>query len=333
MADGREGELLVMSFLHGNVGFPIGITIFGAGTRMNGTMKKYFLIGALMALGVFQLNAQQTYVLPTAKDVKQVDEHVSYRGDLKDITGEVQPSVEVYLPSAEKANGCAVVLCPGGGMRALSWTTDVEQMARFLNERGIAAIGLKYRLNNTGFPKGVKMGPMVDVTAIDHFPDADANPLHYEAGDSVFLCAAQDAMEAVKLVRRHAEDWHIDVDKVGYMGFSAGGGVALAATMLCREEAAKPSFICTNYGPSLMPVSVPEQAPPLLILSRVDHPNVAAGLVGLFLEWKKAGANAELHLFGDGRGPYALMPETGDTTTENWGKLFLQWLSAKGFAR
>lgn len=296
-------------------------------------MKRISLMVAFAALVFFHLHAQQTLVLPTASEVKQVNEHISYRGELKDIIGEVQPLVEVYLPDADKANGCAVVLCPGGGLRALSWTTDVEQVARLLNEHGIAAIGLKYRLNNTAFPKGMKMGPMVDVTAIGHFPHADANPLHYEAGDSVFFCAAQDAMAAIRLVRQHATDWHIETDKVGYMGFSAGGGVALAATMLCEDETARPSFICTNYGPSLMSVCVPEQAPPLLILSRVDHPNVAAGLLDLFMEWKKAGANAELHLYGDGRGPYTLMPHTGETTTENWFTHFMQWLSAKHFIR
>ena len=58
-----------------------------------------------------------------------------------------------------------------------------------------------------------------------------------------------------------------------------------------------------------MPVTVPQDAPPLLILTRADHPNVAAGLVALFMEWKKAGANAELHMYGDGKGPYELMPQ------------------------
>jgi dienelactone hydrolase len=134
-------------------------------------------------------------------------------------------------------------------------------------------------------------------------------------------------------VRQKAEEWNIDTKKVGYMGFSAGGGVALAATMMAKDEDAKPSFLCTNYGPSLMPVTVPEQAPPLLIMSRAEHPNVAAGVLGLFLEWKKAGGNAEIHLFGDGRGPYALMPSSGQTTTEQWNTLFMQWLSAKGFLK
>lgn len=294
-------------------------------------MKKRTLLTVLIAVGTFPLVAQEKIELSTASEVSVVKENISYRGELKDITGEVQPSVEVYLPPAEKANGCAVVLCPGGGLRALSWTTDVEQMAEVLNAKGIAAIGLKYRLNNSRPPQGMKFGPMVDVTAIDHFPKADANPAHFPAGDSILQCAARDAVAAIKLVRQNADKWNIDPQKVGYMGFSAGGGVALAATMLANDSESVPSYICTNYGPSLMPVTVPEQAPPLLILSRVDHPNVAAGVLGLFLEWKKAGAKAEIHLFGDGRGPYALMPTTGETTTEQWYAIFIQWLSANGF--
>ena len=78
---------------------------------------------------------------------------------------------------------------------------------------------------------------------------------------------------------------------------------------------------------------LPKDAPPLLIMTRADHPNVAAGLVALFMEWKKAGANAELHMYGDGKGPYELMSQTGETTTETWSIQLIQWLRAKGFIR
>ena len=61
--------------------------------------------------------------------------------------------------------------------------------------------------------------------------------------------------------------------------------------------------------------------------------NVAAGLVALFMEWKKAGANAELHMYGDGKGPYELMPQTGETTTETWSTQMIHWLKAKGFVK
>lgn len=121
--------------------------------------------------------------------------------------------------------------------------------------------------------------------------------------------------------------------KVGYLGFSAGGGVAIAATVQATEAVEKPNFLCTNFGPALAEVNVPNPTPPLLIMSRAEHPNVAAGLLALFLEWKKAGGNAEIHLYGDGSGPYQLMPQTGNTTTEAWSQQFVLWLQAKGFAR
>lgn len=257
--------------------------------------------------------AQQTYDLPASK------------------SDTYKPSIQVFLPAADKANGCAVILCPGGGMRALSWDSDVEQMATFLNERGIAAIGLKYHLNNLPFPQGMKMEPMVDVTHLERFPQADANPLHYPAGDSILQLAADDAKAAIRLARKNAQAWHLDTQKIGYLGFSAGGGVAIAATIQASEPAERPNFLCTNFGPSLMPVQVPNPAPPLLIMTRADHQNVAAGLVNLFLEWKKAGCNAEIHLYGDGTGPYTLMPQTGRTTTEAWSQHFILWLQAKGF--
>lgn len=275
--------------------------------------------------------AQQLFYLPTSAPVAEDTERVVGEGNDKNIVGVVRPAVEVYLPAEEKRNGCAVILCPGGALRALSWGNDVERMAAFLNERGIAVIGLKYHLNSLPMPKGMKMPPTVDVTRIDYFPQADANPLHFPEGDSIMLLAVEDARTAMRFVRAHAEKWGIDANKVGFLGFSAGGGVAIAATILAENEKERPDFLCTNYGPSLMPVSVPSPAPPLLVMTRADHPNVAAGSLALFLEWKKAGGNAELHVYGDGRGPYVLMEETGETTTESWSRQFVLWLQAKGF--
>ena len=280
---------------------------------------RYWLLG-LLFVPVFA-SAQKQYYLPTSgPDEEEKD----------------KPMIEVYLPKQETSNGCAVVLCPGGAMRWLSWESDVVKMAAFLNEHGIAAIGLRYHLNKAPMPQGMQMPPMVDVTHPEAFPKADANPMHSDVGDSIICLAALDAIVALNMVRDHAAEWQIDKDKVGYLGFSAGGGVAIAATMLAmtagnREEI--PDFICTNFGPSLMPVTVPDNAPPLLIMTRADHPNVAAGLVALFLEWKKGGANAELHIYGDGKGPYELMPQTGETTTETWSSQMIQWLKSKGFIK
>ena len=102
-------------------------------------------------------SAQKQYFLPT--DDPTVDE-------------KEKPMIEVYLPKQEIANGCAVLLCPGGAMRWLSWESDVIKMASFLNEHGIAAIGLRYHLNKAPMPQGMKMPPMVDVTHPEAFPKA-----------------------------------------------------------------------------------------------------------------------------------------------------------------
>ena len=295
----------------------------GSGVRL--PIKKNMKKTAFLCLLTVSLSAsaQTKIFLPT--DDESTDESK-------------RAAVEVYLPKPELANGCAVILCPGGAMRWLSWESDVVKMASFLNERGIAAIGLRYHLNNPDRrqgaqpQQGMQMPPMVDVTHPDHFPKADANPMHTDAGDSILILAAKDAMAALHVVREHAQAWNVDKKKVGFLGFSAGGGVALAATMQGMKTGGDiPDFICTNYGPSLMPVELTADAPPLLIMTRADHPNVAAGLVALFMEWKKAGANAEMHIYGDGRGPYELMPETGATTTESWSRDIMQWLKAKGF--
>ena len=130
--------------------------------------------------------------------VKDTEHEIEQYGGIS-ILGVVNPSVEVYLPEASKANGCAVILCPGGGLRALSWTSDVKEMAKLLNDNGYAAIGLKYHLN-TGtmqMPKGMKMPPMVDVTGFANFKDADCNPAHFPQGDSILaLAAALSSSEA-----------------------------------------------------------------------------------------------------------------------------------------
>ena len=279
---------------------------------MNGMKQLVLLAMMLMPLTA---GAQKQYFLPTGDETMGTQD---------------RPMIEVYLPKEEVTNGCAVVLCPGGAMRWLSWESDVVKMAEYLNERGIAAIGLRYHLNKGQMPRGMQMPPMVDVTHPERFSQADANPMHNASGDSIIRLAAEDAKAAIRMVREHADAWHLSKNKIGYLGFSAGGGVAIAATM-SAESVERPDFVCTNFGPSLMPVSVTKDAPPLLIMTRADHPNVAAGLVALFMEWKKAGANAELHIYGDGNGPYELMAPTGETTTETWSTQMMQWLKAKGF--
>lgn len=308
-------------------------------------MKKLLPVFVLWLMPVAGM-AQKVYELPVRNASEPATEVVSDRGGIKNITGVSQPSITVYLPDEKISTGTAVILCPGGGMRALSWTTDVEQMAQYLNARGIAAIGLKYRLNNgTSAPRpaaqpgaqpaaqAMPMTPMprVGVTGFESFPKANANPMPSDQGDRAIMNAIEDGMEAVRLVRQHAKEWNIDPAKVGYLGFSAGGGVAIGATVKADAET-MPNFLMTAYGPSLIDVDVPANAPDLLIMTRVEHQNVAAGCLGLFLEWKKAGKNAELHMYADGNGPFTLNVP-GNNTTGTWSQAMISWMTARGFAK
>ena len=291
-------------------------------------MKKIALL-TLACLPAFSL-AQQVLPIPVNYSEKGVEEKITLRGEEKIITGVTQPSLTVYLPTAEKNTGTAVILCPGGAMRMLSWTNDVEKMAKLLNDRGIAAIGLKYRLNNAPMQMGGAMPEMVDVTGFQKFPKANANPMPSVEGDAANMRAVDDARAAVRMVREHAAEWNVNPEKVGLLGFSAGGGVALGE-VICAQSGEMPNFLVTVYGPSLMDVNVPQNAPDLLIMTRAEHPNVAAGCLDLFLEWKKAGKNAELHMYGDGKGPFGLNERKGLNTTDTWSDDLLNWLEARSF--
>ena len=154
---------------------------------------RQILFSFLLAASCMTASAQQKFMLPNANpQAKDTERQIEQYGGIS-ILDVVTPSVEVFLPEASKANGTAVILCPGGGLRALSWTSDVIEMAKLLNDNGYAAIGLKYHLNSGSMPKDIKFPPMVDVTGFANFKDGDCNPAHYPHGDSILALAADDA--------------------------------------------------------------------------------------------------------------------------------------------
>ena len=250
------------------------------------------------------------------------------------------PTLTISLPDADKANGTAVIICPGGALISLSWQSEFQDIARWLNARGIAAIGLKYRLRN-GFPDMSKvdttkgMPRRITITEFAEIKNANANPSVLKGGDPEIDNALNDALKAMEIVKAHAKEWGIDESKIGFMGYSAGGGVAVNATVKASPEL-MPAFLCSLYGPALDDVVVPKNAPKLFIGVHADHPSVAAGCLALFMEWKKAGVDAELHIYGDktgglfgGAGPQA------DKNTPNgaWQEAFYSWLVANGFTK
>ena len=254
-------------------------------------------------------------------------------GGIQGISGTNEAAIKVFLPAAEKNTGTAVIICSGGALMFHSWGNDVEKMATWLNERGVAVIGLKYRLRQTrptppagGF-NAMRL-QLPDITGFDQLKMANASPDQSGRPDPSLDAAVDDAHRTIRLVRAHASEWGIDPQRVGYLGYSAGGGVALAATLQADAET-MPSFLASCYGPSLTDVVVPENAPNLFIAVRARHNNVAAGMLALFLEWKKAGANAEMYIYDDGQGPFG--PGDDTTTSGAWREHFYRWMISNGW--
>lgn len=305
-------------------------------------MKKAIILFACILI-TGTISAQQVIQLyegtPPGNTDTDVEERVNFapNGDIVSISNVTVPSMTVYLPDADKATGTAVILCPGGGMRMLGWGNDVIKMAKYLNEKGIAAIGLKYRLytaNMRPAQSGNQPAPMgmpfsYNVTEFDKYEKANANPMPGGESEAGVNRAADDALKAIEIVRKNADKWNIDPNKVGLLGFSAGGGVSIAAVVNCKDDALMPNFLATAYGPSLIDVEVPENAPKLFACTNADHNNVAAGCLALFLAWQKAGIPAELHIYGNGRGGFSI--DKQGQTSDTWGESLLTWLITEGF--
>ena len=275
-------------------------------------------------------------------------------GGIQGISGTTEAAIKVFLPAAEKNTGAAVIICSGGALMFHSWGNDVEKMASWLNERGIAVIGLKYRLRQMpqrpmggpvnggaarpvegaarpapagGNPFGMRL-QLPDITGFDQLKKANASPDQSGRPDPSLDAAVDDALRTIRLVRAHTDAWGIDTQRVGYLGYSAGGGVAIGAT-LRADAASMPSFLASCYGPSLTDVTVPENAPKLFIAVRAKHNNVAAGMLALFLEWRKAGVGAEMYIYDDAEGPFG--PGDDTTTSGAWRDHFHRWLLSNGW--
>lgn len=254
------------------------------------------------------------------------------------------PSITVCLPEAEKADGSAVVIFPGGALVSLTWDSEFKIIADWLNARGVAAIGVKYRLRTSFGPMGRRpAGAENKFTAmkaeIFDFVDlekANTNPAGADVHDPATDLAADDALNAMDIIIANADKWNIDPERIGWMGFSAGGGVALAALMKASESR-MPAFFCSVYGPSLVDITVPENAPKLYVAVHADHPNVAAGCMALFMEWKKAGIDSEIHVYGKNTGGFyggRHVPAYQKHTSEGyWLESFYSWMTGNGFTR
>ena len=229
-----------------------------------------------------------------------------------------------FLPDPARATGAAVIVAPGGGFKTLSMNNEGWDVAKALADQGVAAFVLKYRLNQTPQEMAAFEDDMRKMFS------GTARPRPPSPQDSAATLAPQiaDARAAFALVRARAGTWHIDPDRIGMVGFSAGAMLTMATTL--HGQDAKPAFIGDIYGP-LAAVTVPADAPPLFIALAADDPLFGNGGFGLIDSWRAAKRPVEFHLFEQGGHGFGMYQKT--TTSTGWFDAFARWLDMHGYLK
>lgn len=243
----------------------------------------------------------------------------------------VIPSVTAFLPEPGRATGAAMVVVPGGAFHFLMIDHEGYDLARWLAARGIAAFVLKYRLGRS--------------------PDSDADLLAFRNGlhsklpapgrsdlappasatiDPLRRFGEDDGRQAIRFVRRHAAQWGIAPDRIGIIGFSAGGAVSIGAAAE-HDAASRPDFAVGIYPAYRGDLTPPASAMPLFLATADDDASVAPlSTTRLAEAWHKAGGSVELHVFANGAHGFGV-GEIGKLS-DRWMLLFEHWLMAYGFA-
>lgn len=292
----------------------------------------FYLIMLLIPGIISSAYAEETIRLwegkaPGSENWTHQEKSSSFQGGGTIVQDVVDPTLTAYLPDPSIANGAAVIICPGGAFRMLSIDGEGLNTARWLNEQGFAAFVLKYRLYKDDSVRGAGMPKGLNEIRLS-LKNANANPApDNQELNNVIRLATNDGQQAIRLVRRNAKKWNINPTKVGIMGFSAGGGVAVGTALLDDPEG-HPAFIATLYGPSMVDVHVPNNAPPLFIAVAANHKPVSQGCVALYNVWNEAGKSAELHVFSKGKGGFGIKPQ--GLPSDAWPELFLKWIKGEG---
>jgi acetyl esterase/lipase len=217
----------------------------------------------------------------------------------------VTPTLTAYLPERSKATGTGVIIAPGGAFVALAIDLEGNDVARRLQERGIAAFVLKYRIvekRQDGIPK-------MDMDTAGR----------YGIGDGI---------QALKVVRQHAAEWGLQANRIGFMGFSAGAMVT-SGVLLQEEAAGRPNFAALIYGGPFgkMP-TIPANLPPMFLAWAQDDPVALVPVVKFQDALATAGYKPEVHIFNAGGHGFGMRKQ--GTSSDHWIDMFLYWLDALG---
>ena len=231
-----------------------------------------------------------------------------------------------FLPEKGKATGAAVIVAPGGGYRWLSMGNEGWEVAEALAKKGIAAFVLKYRL----FPTAEKLE---DFTAWMNRPRPAPQKTDDAAKTNAPAPMAQmdlsnqlaDAEAAYAMILKNAKEWGVDTQRIGMIGFSAGAGLTMHATL--HSQTMKLAFIGPIYG-GMGPVKVPANAPPMFNVIASDD-FLFNGQFGVIDSWFKAGRPVEFHLYQNGGHGFGL--GNPNRTSNRWFEAFTHWLDVNKF--
>ncbi len=231
-----------------------------------------------------------------------------------------------YLPDPAKANGTAVIVAPGGGYRWLSINNEGWKIAKALNEQGVAAFVLKYRLFPTpptldGLRESMNR-TFSSVTPGNGDAPPPPRPPRFDLSNQL-----ADAEAAYALILKNAKKWGVDTDRIGMMGFSAGAGLTMHATL--NSKTMKLAFIAPIYG-GMGAVEVPKDAPPMFVAIAVDD-FLFNGDFGLIKSWYDAKRPVEFHLYQDGGHGFGMGYPNHPTYW--WFEVFTHWLDVNGFLK
>jgi acetyl esterase/lipase len=305
-------------------------------------MKKILLI--FIFCNTFLMIFSQTVMplykenIPNSKPVKN-EEKSEYTSDshILIISNVTQPTLTIFLPEKEKATGAAVVICPGGGYGIIAASHEGYDVAKKLNEMGVAAFVVKYRIPNDQSMINKEIGPL------------------------------QDAQRAIQLVRMNAKEWSVNPDRVGIMGFSAGGHLASTAathfnTTVIENKPninLRPDFAILVYpvisfsdsighigsrdnligkNPSAEKIKeysnelqVTEKTPPSFLVHAADDDVVKVeNSINFFEALQKHHVLSEMHIFPKGGHGFGMH---NPTTKTQWMDLLENWMDANGWLK
>ncbi len=206
-----------------------------------------------------------------------------------------RPVMEVYL--APKPNGTAVVVAPGGGWNILAIEHEGRDVAKWLNERGVSAFVLRYRVG-------------------------------LESREASQKACIEDGLLAVKTVRQRAAEWNVDPKRIGVLGFSAGGYLAVGVATQYTAES-RPDFAVPIYAVSPANYTVPADAPPVFAaVAQDDNERMTTSATALMNDWKKAKVPVELHVFADGGHGFGMNKK--GKSCDAWTGLLADWMQRRG---